>query len=413
MAQNDRERAMELGAPAMEIPFSLEEYRKRLQRIRQLMARAGIDLLYLSAPESLYYVSGYRNEWYQAQSPKSWMPWSGIAVHVDHDRFILFDSASETLLIRAHTVAGDVRAYQRGRQGAVLDWVVDELRAEGWLGGTVGLELWSYRPNRMVSEQFQAALERAECRVVDGTDVLREARAVKSPQELAYMETAARIADIGLAAARDTLRPGVTELEVYGELIAAMAKAGGENAGITLPVLSGSKSAGGHSLASRKQIAPGEVVLVDVCGVFNRYHVNVARNFAIGEPHPDVARRFEQVAGVFEVIAETLRPNLPVGELNEAVQGYYEESGIWEHRGYIGGYELGIAFPPDWVGEFNYGPHLDAGQQVFAPGTVVNHEAQFYLPRAVGYCMLIDSFMFTETDARILGQTPHELCVIA
>src|SRR5262249_45870959 len=251
------------------------------------------------------------------------------------------------------------RFLQRGRETA-LDFVVGELQSEGWLGKTVALEMWSYRPNRMVSEQFQAAFERAGCRVVDGTDVVREVRAVKSPQELFCMETAARIADVGLRAAQAALRPGVTELEVYGELIAAMAKAGGENAGITLPVLSGIKSAGGHALASRKPILPGEVVLVDVCGVYNRYHVNVARNFSIGEPQPDVARRFEQVSGMFKAIDEVLRPNLPVQELNDAVQGYYEQQGIWEHRGYIGGYELGIAFPPDWVGEFHYGPHVAA-----------------------------------------------------
>src|SRR5262249_60031589 len=99
-------------------------------------AREGIDLLYPSAPESLYYVSGYRNEWYQAQSPKSWIPWSGIAVHVDHDKFILFDSVSETILCRAHTVAADARFLQHGR-GVALDFVLGELRGEGWLGKTV------------------------------------------------------------------------------------------------------------------------------------------------------------------------------------------------------------------------------------------------------------------------------------
>lgn len=407
---NDKERTVKYGAPAMEAPFSLAEYRRRLDRVRKGMAESGIQLLYVMSPEGMCYLSGYANEWYQAQSPKAWAASSGIAVHVDHDHFILFDSVGEAQLGRASSVAYDVRNPERG---SAIDFIISELRGSGWLTGTVGLELWSYRPNRVISERFQSAFERAGCDVTDGTDVIRHARKLKSPQELATMETAARIADIGLAAARDALRPGVTELEVYGELIAAMARAGGENPGITLPVQSGIKTSGsGHGLASRKQIMPGEVVLVDVCGVFNRYHVNVARNFAIGEPHPDVARRINAAANMFTTVAEILRPNLPIREFNEAVQGYYEETGLWEHRGYVGGYEIGIAFPPDWVGEFNYGSHVDTGDQVFEPGLVVNHEAQFHLPRMVGYCMLIDSMMFTETDARWLGQTPRELMVI-
>lgn len=409
-AMNDRERTVKYGAPAMEAPFSLTEYRHRLDRVRAGMAEAGIDLLYLMAPESICYLSGYQNEWYQGQSPKAWAASSGIAVHLNHDHFIHFDSPAEAMLSRSSSVATDVRHTDRA---TAIEFIVDELKAEGWLTGPVGLEMWSYRPNRVVSERFQAAFERFGCTVVDGTDVVREARRLKSPQELATMEIAARIADIGLAAAQAALLPGVSELEVYGEMIAAMAKAGGENAGITLPVLSGIKTPTGHSLASRKKIMPGEIVLIDVCGVYNRYHVNVARNFAIGEPHPSVAERFAKVVGVFPAIERILRPNLPIQELNEMVQGYYEDAGIWDHHGYIGGYELGIAFPPDWVGEFNYGPHVDADDRVCEPGLVVNHEAQYYLPRLVGYCMLIDTLMFTDTDACWLGTTPRELIIIA
>jgi Xaa-Pro aminopeptidase len=406
---NDRERVVKYGAPAMEAPFSSTEYRMRLDRVREGMREAGIDLLYVMSPEGMNYLSGYANEWYQAQSPKAWAASSGIAIHVDRDRFILFDAAAETILIRTSSIASDVRNPERG---TAIDFILGELKAEGWLSGTVGLEMWSYRPNRVVSERFQAAFESAGCNVVDGTDVMRNVRKLKSPQELAYMEIAARIADIGLQAARDTIHAGVTELAVYGEVISAMARAGGENAAITLPVLSGIKTPTGHGLASRKQIMPGEIVLVDVCGVFNRYHVNIARNFAVGEPHPDVSRRLNLAARMFSTVESILRPNLPIGEFNDAVRSYYEEVGLWEHRGYVGGYETGIAFPPDWVGEFNYGPHVDSGNQVFEPGLVVNHEAQFYLPRMVGYCMIIDSIMFTDTDARWLGTTPRDLMVI-
>jgi Xaa-Pro aminopeptidase len=56
----------------MELGFSAEEYKTRLQAIRSRMAADKIDLLWLMAPESLYYVSGYTCEWYQAKSPKQW-----------------------------------------------------------------------------------------------------------------------------------------------------------------------------------------------------------------------------------------------------------------------------------------------------------------------------------------------------
>ncbi len=63
MGQN-RDRVLEQCNPAMELGFSLAEYKARLQVIRRHMAAAKIDLLWLTAPESLYYVSGYSCEWY-------------------------------------------------------------------------------------------------------------------------------------------------------------------------------------------------------------------------------------------------------------------------------------------------------------------------------------------------------------
>ncbi|MBT7612997.1 MAG: hypothetical protein HN577_07265, partial [Rhodospirillaceae bacterium] len=55
--------------PEPEIPFSTEEYAERLERIRAAMERAGVDMLFVSAPEGLYYVSGFLSNWDQAQSP--------------------------------------------------------------------------------------------------------------------------------------------------------------------------------------------------------------------------------------------------------------------------------------------------------------------------------------------------------
>ncbi len=65
----NREQTLRDCHPAPELAFSAAEYKQRLHRLRERMAAAGIDLLFLSAPESMYYLSGYQCEWYQAQSP--------------------------------------------------------------------------------------------------------------------------------------------------------------------------------------------------------------------------------------------------------------------------------------------------------------------------------------------------------
>ena len=222
-----------------EVPFPREEYQGRLDRIRLGMADAGVDMLFLTSPESLFYVSGFQCEWYQAQSGRAFAPTSGIAVHVDHDRTIHFETPSEAILTAIGTVSEDVRIFPLETRRNGLAYILKELKAEGWLKGTVALELYNYRPNSIIAGQYQTGFEKAGAAVVDGTDIVRQVRHIKSPLEMAAMAEAARIADIGMAAARDAIQPGVMELEVFGEMIAAMTRAGGEFPGILPPVASG------------------------------------------------------------------------------------------------------------------------------------------------------------------------------
>jgi Xaa-Pro aminopeptidase len=386
--------------PEDDIAFSSEEFATRLQRIRLAMAAEGIDVLWLMAPESLYYVSGYKCIWYQAQSPKSWPPTSGIAIHRDRDDFILFDTPSEAVMCRFVTRATDIRVFPITGRRDGIGFIVEELKAEGWLSsGKIGLELQSYRPNPVVSKRFRDAFAAAGMAVVDGTDILREVRWIKSDAEIEQLTKAAEITDIGLNAAKDAIRPGVTELDVYTEMTYAMGKAGGEHPGITLPVNSGQKANCGHALASRRVIQAGEQVNIDVSGVYNRYHANAGRSFYVGEPPKDVLEYHQLSSAVFDVIDGILRPNLPVAELIKTTRAYYDEVGIWSDAGWVGGYELGLAFPPDWVGNFVYEMTDTETDRLFEPGTIVNFESQFFAPRLSGITYYIDTLLFTADRA--------------
>ena len=96
-----------------EVPFGEDEFAGRLKRIRAAMAGTGIDCLFLTSPESLYYVSGFQCMWYQTESPMEWPPSNGVAVHVDHDRFIHFETEREAVLTRTFTVSRDTRFFPR------------------------------------------------------------------------------------------------------------------------------------------------------------------------------------------------------------------------------------------------------------------------------------------------------------
>jgi Xaa-Pro aminopeptidase len=409
-----REKAAELYRPAMQVPFTLQEYESRVAKVRDLMEKNKIDLLYCSSPVSLFYLTGYQNMWYQAESPLDWPPLSGLAIRRDADKIIFFDRPREEIITRTYTLGADIRirTFEMESQISELEFIVKTLKAEGWLKGTVGLEKLSHRPNPAISHIFQNALEKEGCRVVNGSDIVRKIRAVKSSQEMAYTGIAARIADIGMKAAIDCIEPGMTELDVRAEILYAVTKAGGEVTGLPIQVMAGTRTACGHAMATRNVIMPQDMIYIDICGVYNRYHCNTMRMVSVGKPHPEVAKQMELSVGAWEVLMKALKPNLTIGELNKTMRAYYEEVGIWEDRRWVGGYELGIAFPPDWIGVWQYEAENDTDDRVICAGTVFNYESQIYLPQGAGLSNVIDTIETDENRCKIMSELSPDLIIV-
>lgn len=389
----------------MELPFSLGEYRERMDKVKEAMGRENIDVLYCSAPESLFYLTGHQMVWYERESL------NGVAINKDADDFVFFESNEEELLARQTSIATDYCIYRYGVDDP-LKIIVGELKKRGWLKGTVGLEKWSHHPCAAASQRFQAALEKRGAKVVDASNIVREIRAIKSPQEIAYTRTAAAMADIGIKAGVDCIEPGISEIDIRAEVEYALAKAGSENAGLTTMIQSGPKTTCIHASTTRRKILPGDIVSIDCAGVYNRYHADISRVISVGEPHPDVAKRIDLMVKGWPIIQKAIGPHSLVAEANKAILDYYKKLKLWKHRWWIGGYELGIAFPPDWVGAFFFDPETDPEGRKFEPGVSLVWEADVYLPHNAGLARVIDTWLVTEKGTEILTKIPPDLIVV-
>lgn len=398
--------------PAAEVPFPTEEYRDRRREIQKRMTALGLDVLYLSAPESRFYVDAFNSDWYQAQSPKNWHALSGVAVKADADNLIAFEREANVVLAKMTSIADETLILGGDDTRDMIGFIVDSLSDAGWLPGRVGIERYSYRPNPAVSELFTEALKARGCEVVDGSDILREVRRIKSPRERTYIREAARIGDVGMRAAADAIRPGVTELDVYAEIGYTMIKAGGEHPAKAASCASGPRTLCTDAQTSRRKLRHGDVVNIDICGCSNRYHTNYSRTFSVGEPDPAVQRRVDVAAGMFDEIAAAMRPSIRINELTAVMKAFVQAADIWDERWWIGGYDMGIGFVPDWVGPTIYDPDIDAGETVFAPGTVVNCECDLFLPNRAGLSLVIDTMMFDDEHAELLHSMPRGLNVI-
>ena len=397
-----------LAEETRQLAFPLEEYVSRIRRVRELMAEARIDLLYVTTPEHVCYLHGFFASWYKANGPMRYPQVYGTAIHVDSDDFVHFDSPNELPLLTKHSISTDNRFLPSREAAPNIAFIMGELKARGWLGGTAALEYWSYIPNRAISTMFEGALLAEGCRVVDGSAIVRRARRVKSPTEIAYIEKAVALADIGHQTIRRSLRPGMSELELFGEVTRDMMAAGSEFPALipifnAVPVHDGQSAATGHAMAGRRKIQPGEMLKADLCGVYNRYHGNVMRGYYLGDPPPPMIDRHRRAAGVFAVFQTSVRAGMTVGEVNEILRRYYREVGLWDVAGWALGYELGLSLPPDWVGEFYFNIRDDKYlDRVFEENMVTNLESLFST-------WFVDTCVYERTGARFMSKIPMEL----
>ncbi|MBK0420420.1 aminopeptidase P family protein [Leucobacter sp. CSA1] len=387
-----------------ELPFPVEEYERRQALTRERMVEAGLDLLVVSSPEGIAWLCGHALRWNKGQSPTAWPALQCLVLRAGQERSILFETAEHEHMIRAYSMVEDFRLSEAEDLDRVLAHIVGELAGEGWLSGVVGVEKWSYIPNRAVGEAMEAALrERGVVDVVDASVLMRRVRSAKSDLELAYIERAAAAVDAGLLALEGVIRPGVREIDLWVELMRGMVAAGGEPAGLHELVTFERHT--GHSFSSDRRLRAGDIVEADPSGVVQHYHANIAMSWYVGEMPDEVRRLTEAAGGAYEVLRAEARAGVTIGRLGERMREYYEGVGLWDPRidCYVGGYELGLSFPPDWVGEiaFTVGTPENA-DVVLEENQVFNYESN--LP-----FLMIDTFVVGREGSRTLSGLPHRM----
>ncbi len=186
---------------------------------------------------------------------------------------------------------------------------------------------------------------------VDADKPLELMRGVKSQAELAVIRYAYHIANLGMEAALDAVRPGVTEREIAAEAEAAMRRAGCEGYGIDPIVASGPNAY--HILArtTTRAVAENDVVVLTFAPRYEGYHGACGRTVLVGDPGAASTAAVEAAVRAQKLCAE----NLLVGKVGNAVEAMGREvmagAGYGENFLYSGLHSVGvIEFEPPILG---------------------------------------------------------------
>jgi Xaa-Pro aminopeptidase len=308
-----------------------------LARARAALADAGCDLALLASVTNVTYVSGFEvphpvgvaaSVAYAAPfallSVKDSAAW--LATSVFHTAQATRESRLDHLL----TFAGFDSFQATDARGTYLEAVRSALEQAG-LGqsGRLGVEgrALPYGAAAAIAQHFPRV------QLVEIDDVLDGARQIKTAREIERLRRAAHIGDVGhhtLAHLAQTA--GLSEFDMYAEIIARMYQAAGHEITVSGELVTGPRTTTvNYPDGPRDRLTkPGDAALMDISQRIDGYWSDCTNTHVIGGiPPTETQKKYARASqAAFAVAAENLRPGQRASDVWAAANAAYEKHGM-------------------------------------------------------------------------------------
>jgi Xaa-Pro aminopeptidase len=380
-------------------------FQRRTRELQGRLAEAGVDLLLLSDPDSIYYVTAY---------------WGDLGVEFGRPTLVavprggeptLITSAVEGEMCRAMTWVDDIRLYSDG----VGDEWSDPLRALLAGGAKLRIAVERDRMPAPVGNVLAGDLGLRE--LMDGGPVLAEQRMIKGPEEIAELRQAGQVAVAMGAAGRAAIGEGVAEYEIALAVQAAgtrkaAAIIGGEDPGSLMspmihglqPLGSGPHTARAHHHPTLRRLERGDPVYLCFCTIcrFKQLKLGYDRQYFVGEMSDEQARVYEVALAAQRAAIRELRPGVTAEDVHLA------SAEVYRQHGYDMCYRTGRAIGYSALER----PELKAGERtVLRPGMAFAVDGGITLPGRFG-ARVGDTILVTEQGAVCVTESPRDQPVV-
>lgn len=353
-------------------------HENRLMRLRAQMQEQGLEQLLVTAPSSIFYLTGRRIE------PGERM----LALYVDTQ------GNSRLYANRLFALSGNVDAdlveYDDTEDAvAVL--------AEGIRPGVLGID-------KVWPSQFTIRLmeKRGDVRPVVGSPAIDRTRMIKDAAEIEAMKRSSALNDQVMRDVLSGLRRGMTELE-GSELYTRSALARGASGNSFEPLVCyGANCAEPHHGSDAvTRLKDGDAVIIDVGLLLGDYCSDMTRTVFCGAPTDEQKKVYDLVKRANAAGRAAVRPGVPLREVDRAARQIIEEAGYGKYFIHRTGHNIGL--------EVHEYPDVSAASgEVCQEGMCFSVEPGIYLPGCFGV-RIEDLVVVTRDGCLTLNEADREI----
>src|SRR5512142_972608 len=173
-------------------------YTQRIAKCGQHMGHMGIDVLLLTKPSNMYYLTGDGRL-------------CAYAMITQGGKVALGVPSTDVKDVTALASFDDIAGFED--EVGMIHSIAHHFEHFRITEGTVGLE-YTFLTQSMMGMMTHPHAKPKDVVPKDCTHILTELRIVKEPGEIKRIRAAARVADIGMQAATAAVKPGVTESQI-------------------------------------------------------------------------------------------------------------------------------------------------------------------------------------------------------
>lgn len=289
-------------------------YKQRLEKVSQHMQEAGLDVLLLTKPSNMFYLTGDGRLCAFTMVTQDGKVALGVPVTDIED--------VKALAYHDHIVGFDDEV-------GMIHSIAHYFEHFGISEGTVGLE-YTYLTQSMMGMMTHPHAKPEKVLPKDCTHLLSELRMVKEPREIECIRGAAKVAAAGMSAAVEAVRPGKTESQVAGAAEVAMREAGAEEFWRSY-VCSGPRTNIAHGLPTNRKIEPDELVMIDIHPIVGGYSADICRTVCAGKPTVEQQKAYDLYLKAQQSTIEMIKAGIGIADLEDHLHQVMKDAGHADH----------------------------------------------------------------------------------